>query len=89
MLCFLPVCVHLLLSSALTPSQEVFNDASSGDKEAMAKVEAALNEKLFPGINTNALKVKIHTWGGRVRYPLNMLVEYRRGLRHELKKTDC
>ncbi|KAM3569067.1 hypothetical protein VYU27_008827 [Nannochloropsis oceanica] len=45
-----------LLADDADGFSEVFNDASSGDKEAMAKVEAAVNEKLFPGINTSALK---------------------------------
>jgi len=58
----------ILCHPCFISSQEVFNDASSGDKEAMAKVEAAVNEKLFPGINTSALKVSNKTFrhgGGR------------------------
>jgi len=68
--CSLCVCVSLYLSisdlllthPSLPPSlppflQAAFAAASSGDKEAMEKVEQALNGKLYPNINTDVLKV--------------------------------
>ena len=47
----------LLTPPSLPPSQEVFAAASSGDAEAMKKVEQALNEKIYPNINTDVLTV--------------------------------